>query len=247
MSELFVQTSYQNGRTMVSDSFFTSPLKIAKPFYREGGYTEVMVLSAGPGMLKGDRYDMRYEMRDNTDTMLSAQSYQKLYNCAGGETLQSVRMDVGKYACLCYLPHPSVPFTGNNFTSDMEVRLAGSSKFFFSDILACGRQGMGERHSFGRFSSKVCVRVDERPVFLDHTRLFTDEADFDKLGFYEGRACQGLLYLYGYDDVALPTPQGDIEVAISKARAGFAVRMLSNSADAAYQYAKTLWEATRAR
>lgn len=241
MSELYVQTSCYNGRTIVSDSYFTSPLKIAKPFYRENGYTEVMVLLAGPGMLSGDQYNIHHEMLDNTKTIISAQSYQKLYNCSGGDTVQDVRINVGQNAWLCYLPHPSIPFTGNNFTSNMDIRLTRGSKFFFADMLACGRLGMGEKHSFARFSSRVCVSVDDKPAFLDHTRLFTDEADFDKLGFYEGNACQSLIYLYGYDDVTLPKCD-NIEVAISQAREGFAVRGLSNSADAAYQFAKKLWE-----
>ena len=245
MSELYVRTERLNGgRTIVKDSFFTNPLKIAKSFYREDGYTEVMTLLAGPGMLKGDSYNINFEMGEDTRTLITAQSYQKLYNSADGETIQEVRMNVGENAELCYIPHPAIPFTNNTFRSNMEIQLAPSSKFLFTDILACGREGMGERLKFARFSSRVCVSVGDKPIFLDHTRLFTDEADLDKLGFYEGRGCQGLMYLYGYYDVKLPTYKG-VEAAISKTHEGYAVRLLSESSDAAHQFSKLLWEGVK--
>jgi len=244
MSELYIKTDRLNERTIVSDSFFTSPLKIAKPFYREDGYTEVMTLLAGPGMLKGDSYDIHFEMADNTKTLITAQSYQKLYNSVDGETLQKMRMTVGKNAELCYIPHPAIPFNRNTFHSTMKIKLEPSSKFVFTDILATGREGMGERLKFSRYSSHICVSVGAKTVFLDHTRLFTDEADFDKIGFYEGQGCQGLMYLYGYEDVTLPE-YSRVEAAISQAREGYVVRFLSESADAAHQFSMLLWQSVR--
>ena len=246
MSELFIKTDLLEGRTIGSDSFFTQPLKIAKPFYREDGYTEVMTLLAGPGMLRGDSYNIRYEMSPGTKTLITAQSYQKLYNSTDGETIQKVEMKVGSEAEFCYIPHPAIPFTGNKFKSAMDIDLSPDCKFIFTDILATGREGMGERLSFARYSSSVCVRIDDKPVFLDHTRLFTEEANFDKLGFYEEYNCQGLMYLYGYgDEITLPEYDRVIEVAISKAREGHVIRFLAESADAGHQFSMLLWQSLR--
>ncbi|MCL2580431.1 MAG: urease accessory protein UreD [Oscillospiraceae bacterium] len=245
MGELFVRTQRQaNGRTIVANSYFSNPLKIAKSFYHEDGYTEVMTLLAGPGMLKGDRYNISFEMGENTRTLITAQSYQKLYNSTDGETVQKVAIQVGENAELCYMPQPAIPFTNNTFRSNMEIKLALSAKFIFTDILACGREGMGERLKFARYSSRVCVNVDGKPVFLDHTRLFTGQADFFGLGFYEGRVCQGLIYLYGYDNITLPVYDG-VEAAISQAGGGHVVRLLSESPDAAHQFSRLLWESVR--
>lgn len=245
MSELFIKTDRLRDRTIVSDTYFTSPLKIAKPFYREDGYTEIMTLLAGPGMLRGDSYNIRFEMSPNTKTLITAQSCQKLYNSTDGETTQNVEMKVGKKAELCYIPHPAIPFTGNKFSSITKIELAPDSKFIFTDILATGREGMGERLSFSRYSSSVCVSVGGKPIFLDHTRLFTDEADFDKLGFYEGHRCQGVMYLYGYGDKVTLPEYDRAEAAVSKAREGHVVRFLCESADAGHQFSMRLWESLR--
>jgi urease accessory protein len=53
---------FQNGKTVMSDCFFTSPFKVAKPFYRDNGYTEIMVMCASPGILASDKYNMRFDL-----------------------------------------------------------------------------------------------------------------------------------------------------------------------------------------
>ncbi|MDR3288551.1 MAG: hypothetical protein LBT22_03895, partial [Peptococcaceae bacterium] len=88
--------------------------------------------------------------------------------------------------------------------------------------------------------SRVAVAVDERPVFLDHNRLIPAEMAVGGIGFFEGYACQGLLYVYGYDQIALPKGDG-IEAAVSKARAGYTVRILGDSGDAVYQFMKNIF------
>ncbi|MDR3239162.1 MAG: urease accessory protein UreD [Clostridiales bacterium] len=240
MSELFVKTEHINGRTVLSDCSFTAPLKVAKPFYRDDGYSEIMVMCASPGMLDGDCYDMRFEIGDNTALIISGQAYQKILNTGGGAAEQNVRIQVGENAALCYLPRPVIPFAGSKFHSRMYVALNRSSILFFGDILTCGRGGMGERFAFSEFTSRIAVSVEGRPAFLDNNRLFPDGAALDGIGFFEGYSCQGLLYLYGYDNVSLPQSDG-IEAAVSKAREGYAARIFGNSGDAVYEFAQNIF------
>src|SRR5215510_2379841 len=108
MTELFVSMGLQNGRTVVADCFFTSPCKIAKPFYREDGCTEIMIMCASPGILAGDKYDMRFVMSDNTKTVISEQSYRKLYNTGEAASYQNTQIQVGEGAVLHYVPYPVI-------------------------------------------------------------------------------------------------------------------------------------------
>ena len=241
MSELALKVASQNGHTQINHCYFTSPLKLAKPFYREDGYTEAMVLVAGPGMLKGDSYEMEFEAGKDTRIMITAQSYQKLYNTAGGKTTQNVRIKVADGSSFAYIPQPVIPFNKNTFTSNMEVELEEGSKLFLADILSCGRQGMGERYLFSGFSSRLQVNVAGRPMFLDNTRLLPGQVDFDSLGFFEGSLCQGLIYLYGYGNIGLPRCE-NLQASASKARGGQTVRILAGSADNAHKYCLELWE-----
>ncbi|GHU59471.1 hypothetical protein AGMMS49975_27070 [Clostridia bacterium] len=239
MSELYVKTILENDRTVIADSYFTAPLKIAKPFYREDGYTEIMLMCASPGMFADDCYNMRFEFGGGTKTVISAQAYQKLINTGGGEARQNTRINLGENASLCWLPQPSVPFAGSRFRGRTEISVARSSKLFFSDILSCGRTGMGERFAFSEYSSRIAVTVSGKFAFLDNSRLFPSETAVDGVGFFEGYNCQGLLYLYGVDSVELPQTAG-IEAAVSKAREGYAVRSLGNRSDEVYEFSKNV-------
>ena len=240
MSTLYVRTAYQNGRTVMADCSFSSPLKIAKPFYRDDGYTELMIMCASPGMLSGDRFDMRFDMGENTKTVISTQSYQKLYNTGDETALQNVQINAEENAALFYCPYPAIPFAQNRFRSSLEITLKPSSRLLFGDILNCGRHGMGERFAFSQYISRTVVSIEGKPVFLDAVRLIPNEVTLSGIGFFEGYECQGLLYLYGYDNVSLPESAG-ISAALTKSREGYSVRVLSDDTAAVYQFLKDLF------
>jgi urease accessory protein len=241
LSELSISTAYQNGKTVISDCFFTSPFKVAKPFYRDNGYTEIMVMCASPGILAGDRYDMRFDLSDDTKTIISEQSYRKLYNTGDDFSRQNTEIKAGENAALYYVPYPVIPFAGSRFHSRTDIFLRPSSKLIFGEILTCGRNGMGERFAFREFCSRTAVYVDGKPVFLDNSRLLGSAAkdhdtEFSGLGFFEGYSCQGVFFLYGFGDVSLPEREG-IQAAVSKSSAGFTVRSLGDSANSLYRFA----------
>ena len=246
LSELSISTVFQNGKTLMSDCFFTSPFKVAKPFYRDNGYTEIMVMCASPGILEGDQYDIRLDMSDNTKTIISEQSYRKLYNTGDGFSRQNTRIHAGENAALYYVPYPVIPFAGSRFYSRTDIDLRPSSKLIFGEIFTCGRDGMGEQFAFSEFSSRTAVSVDGRPVFLDNSLLLGkaalrgDDVDFSGLGFFEGHSCQGVFFLYGFDDVSLSEREG-IQAAVSKAPAGFTIRALADSANKMYLFAGNLF------
>jgi urease accessory protein len=242
LSELSVSIVFENGKTVISDCFFTSPFKVAKPFYRDNGYTEIMVMCASPGILAGDRYNIRFDLSDNTKTTVSEQSYRKLYNTGDGFSQQNTQIQVGENASLYYVPYPVIPFAGSRFRSRTDIFLRPSSKLIFGEILSCGRDGMGERFAFSEFSSRTAVYIDGKPVFLDNSRLsgFADkdrDADFSGLCFLEGYSCQAVFFLYGFDEVSLPEQEG-IESAVSTSSAGFTIRALGGSANSLYRFAE---------
>jgi len=224
----------------MSDCFFTSPFKVAKPFYRGNGYTEIMVMCASPGILAGDKYDINLNLSDNTKTIISEQSYRKLYNTGDGFSRQNTKIRAGENAALYYVPYPVIPFAGSRFHSRTDIDLCASSKLIFGEIFTCGRDGMGERFAFSEFSSRTAVSVDGKPVFLDNSRLLGGEANFSGLGFFEGYSCQGVFFIYGFGEVSLPECEG-IEAAVSKAQSGFTIRALGNSANSMHRFVGNLF------
>ncbi|MDR1891715.1 MAG: urease accessory protein UreD [Oscillospiraceae bacterium] len=236
MSEFFIRTENRSGKTVIADRFFTAPLKIAKPFYREN-HTEMMMMSAGPGMLPGDFYDIKLELGASTHTKITGQSYQKIFRAQTVGCGQCITVTVGENAALFYMPFPLISFAESRFQSRTQINLAESSKLLYCEILQAGRSG--ERFEFSEYASRVQVLAKERLAFLDYTRLNPREAAADSLGFFEGRVCQGMIYGYGYEIPELPDASG-VEAAVSAAREGFCARMLGNSADDLFCFANAL-------
>jgi len=243
MSKVVAELTNQNGRTVLSDCSFSAPLKIAKPFYRDDGYTEIMLMCASPGMLSGDCFDIQFTCGANSHTIISGQSYQKLFNTGDEMTRQNIRIQVGENASLFYCPYPVIPFAGNKFHSKVNITLHPTSKLLFGDILVCGRQGMGERFAFEEYRSRTIVSLHDRPIFLEGSRLIPQEVAVDGIGFFEGRSCQGVLYLHGYENISLPE-SCFLEAAVSQSYEGYTVRMISDYPDEAYQFAQKLFLAT---
>lgn len=229
MSYLYLKTENKNNRTIVSDSFFNSPLKIAKPFYREK-FTEVMMMTASAGILENDFYDIEIDVTENSKLKFSGQSYTKIFKSVEKGAVQKVKINAGKNAEFLYFPMPAIPFRDSIFRSDTEIHLDKTSKFAMLDVVSCGRRAMGEIFDFKSYISKITVYVDKKPVFLDNQRLVPSETNLSGLGFFENHTHIGMLYLYGYEIENLPE-NDNIECGFSKALYGTCIRILGSSGD----------------
>lgn len=238
MSELYIKTEYDGKRTIMTDSYFTSPCKVAKPFIYDD-HTEIMVMMASAGMLEGDIYDHRYEICDESRLKITGQSYTKIFKCEKTGVEQNVKITLGENAMLYYCPCPVIPFGGSIFSSKTEFHIKKTSVLMFCDIFACGRAAMGESFLFTSYLAKNRVYIDGVPVFSDFTRLIPKEADLSGIGFFEGYSHTGLIYIYGSDIGELPETAG-LEAAMTHASAGICVKVLGNSADEIVRFFKNI-------
>lgn len=229
MSSLYINAEDRGGRTVISDCRFTSPLKVAKPFYRSG-CTEVMMMIAGAGMLDGDVYDIAINVGKNASLKFTGQSYTKLFKADKTGASQKVCINVEEDGQLFYFPTPLIPFAESVYSSETEIRLKSGSRFAMCDIISCGRTAMNEKFLFGQYRSRTSVYVDRRLAFLDNLRLVPSETDLSGTGFFENYSHMGMMYIYGHNEPSLPDIEGT-EAAISKAAEGFCIRAAANSAD----------------
>lgn len=227
MSYLKIEASECNGRTILTDCAFSSPLKIAHPFYR-GDMTEVMMMSASAGLLEGDVYDIVLDIQERAALKFTGQSYSKIFRAKEYGVRQSVRISVHSDGTLIWIPPPVIPFAGSTFKSDTEVHLDKNSHFLLCDILSCGRTGMEERYAWNSYQSRTIIYVDSKPVFLDYQRLLQKEIDSGDIGFFEGYSHIGTIYIYGAEDVILPE---EAKASKTKALEGICIRMLADSAE----------------
>lgn len=238
MSRLYLKTGYKNNRTIITDSFFTSPLKIAKPFYHED-FTEIMMMTASAGILENDFYDIEIDVTENSKLKFSGQSYTKIFTSVEKGAVQKVKINIGKNAEFIYFPMPVIPFRDSIFRSDMEIYLDKSSKFVMLDVISCGRKTMGEIFGFKSYISRITVYIDKNPVFLDNQRLVPRETNLSGIGFFENHTHTGMLYLYGYEITDLPENY-NIEYGFSEAFNGICIRISGSSGDDILRFANKI-------
>ncbi|MGN1481302.1 urease accessory protein UreD [Porcipelethomonas sp.] len=229
MSRLFLKAESRNGKTVISDSFFTAPIKIAKPFYC-GNYTEIMMMTASAGILDGDFYDIEIQVMEGASFRLTGQSYTKIFKAAEKGAVQKVKINVEKDAFFIYFPMPVIPYGGSIFSNITEVHLCKNCRFVMCDILSCGRKAMNEEFLFQSYRSRTAVYVDGKMQFLDNQRFNPNEINLKGMGFFEGYSHAGMMYIYGCENVVIPESQTS-ESAVTKAADGTCIRIFSNSAD----------------
>lgn len=202
-SSLTIRTQNISGRTSVTESSFTSPIKIAKPFYYDD-HTEVMMMAASAGMLEGDNYDISIHTGENCSMKFTSQSYTKVFRSEAEGSSQNVDITVGRGGKLLYMPCPLIPFAESRYTARTEVHLDKNCRFAMCDILSCGRAVMNERFLFDSYRSRTAVYVSDRLVFLDNIWLKPAENELSGIGFFEDHTHAGMIYIYGADVGELP-------------------------------------------
>lgn len=233
MSILKLTAENRNGRTVIADTEFTSPLKIANPFYRDE-HTEVMMMAASAGILEGDHYDIELTVKSGASLKFTAQSYTKLFKAESVGASQRVKITVESGGSLVYMPCPVIPFGGSIFDTRTEVYLQEDSSFAMTDILSCGRTAMKERFEFTSYRSRLAVYVDGKLCFLDNQRLVPSEASLSGTGFFESRSHVGMMYIYGKEP-SIPECKR-IEAASTNASKGVCIRAAADSADEIWRY-----------
>ena len=241
-SILYIKTGISDNKTIIEDSLFTAPYKIAKPFYNyERNMAEVMVMSASAGVMEGDSYLTEIDVGKASSLSLQGQSYTKIHKMNNGFAKQKNVFYVSENACFDYDPKPSIPFGDSDFYSESTCYLFKGAQYLYSEIIACGRTKSGERFSFKRYKSYNKVYYCNNLIFADNQELRPDIQALEELGFFEGYTHQATV-AYFYDEMkretlmeklfnALQEYQG-IETGISTTyKYGIIIRMLANSSD----------------
>ena len=240
-SELYIKTKSAGGVTILEDSYFTAPYKIAKPFYINGSNVmNVMVMCASAGIMEGDCYRVNIELGEGSRAALLGQSYNKIHRMKGGCATQFNRFFLQHNTLFDYVQKPTIPFAGSSLNSVMECHMKNNSAFLYSEVLSCGRDKMGECFEFKEYKSCSKVYYNDELVFLDNQLLLPDCQSLGGIGFFEGHTHQAILaYFYeGYKEDLLDClfdvmehVEG-IEFGLTRTKKhGIVVRILGDSGD----------------
>lgn len=232
-TELKLKIDQLNGRSEMTDSYFTSPLKLGVP-RRENDVLKIIMMSSSPGLLQGDTFNYDIVCGEGTKAMITEQSYSKIFDTGAGRACKDVMIRLESMASLYYNPCAVIPFKGSTYEGNMRVYLDQDSEFACCDIVTCGRVGMGERFEFIRYRNRVCVYVDNIPVWLDNCLLEPGTMSLTELAFFDGYTHQGTFYYYGSPEkeAALAAIEADetAMLGVSRASKGICIRILARTA-----------------
>lgn len=175
------------GKTVLRDSAWTAPLKIAKPFYLDNsGEAFIYVMNPSGGMVRGDSYVLDVSLEPGAEVFLTTQSAAKIYRTPGGCVRQMCTFRVGEGALLEYFPDPVIPFAGSQFNGETEVLLSQGATVFLGEILAPGRVQRGEIFQFDRYYSRTRAHTEEGvPVLWDVIDINPGRWKYKAKGLYE--------------------------------------------------------------
>ena len=125
------------------------------------------------GVLSGDRLALDIELFPGSAAQVTTTGATRLYRHRHGAADSEQRVDirVGEGAVLEYLPDALIPFAGSRHLQETSVFLADRAVLLWWELLAPGRQAMGETFAFDRLQLHTNVRSHDRPLLIDKMLL----------------------------------------------------------------------------
>ena len=240
-SELKLCIEKTCGRSVVTDSYATSPIKLGYPQnYTDPERLKVVIMMASAGLLKGDIHQYEIVCGQETKTYITDQAFTKIFDAGTGNVQKEVKIELKKNASLIFRPSTVMPFQNSSFQGKIQICLSEKSELLYTDMIAAGRIAMGERFAFREYRNRTEIKVEDSPVWIDHCLLHPEIIDCDGLTMFDGYSHQGVVYYYGKKEELLKTYVlsetndamlwKDVYCGVSDTVKGCCVRMLSDSA-----------------
>lgn len=145
------------------------PWRVIRGFTIPGGGSLVHLHNVSGGVLAGDRLYLSAAVGPEAVAQITSTGATRLYRHRPGERDSESHMDfsVGPGGLLEYLPDPVIPFRDARHRQSITVTLAQNATYFGWDILAPGRQAMGEQWAFERLQAETRIQSADRPIMLE--------------------------------------------------------------------------------
>lgn len=241
-SILYIKTKFEKNKSIIADSYFTAPFKIAKPFYEPDKKTaNIILMSASAGVMEGDCYKINMDVGMDSAVSLQGQSFSKIHKMETGYARQDNNFVIRENAFFDYDPKPTIPFAGSSFISNSVCYLEKGAQYIFSEILSCGREKSGERFQFRQFRNSNRVYYCNKLIFLDNQFLVPATQKVEGTGFLEGYTHQATLAYFSENNNCnlvekindlLDSAESEVEAGVSTLhKNGVIVRILGYSSD----------------
>lgn len=255
---LVLRFERRDNRTVLAQSRFTLPLQVLAPVDLDDGTAYMMVLNPTGGLVGGDRLLTRIVQGSGTRVCITTPSATRVYRTANQPAVHETLIDVGEGASLEYLPDHVIPHAGSELRQSLRVQMARKGRAIIWDALAAGRLARGESWDFRALESHTEIRLCDRPLFINRTRINPLQRHPERLGLMEGFSYMASLAVLadefsGWREViasieaqlkGMPQVLGGVSLL---AHGGCLVRLLTHSASDLTSAQAGLWARVRER
>lgn len=164
------------GARSVLDGFRQSgSMKIVYP-RGVGSELQAVVVNTAGGVTGGDAFSLDVRAGGGTTLSVTTQAAERAYRAARGDGAGRIdnRLMVEAGGRLNWLPQETILYDGCHLSRNLRISLSGEARLLAVEPLVFGRAAMGERLTQGRFTDRIEIDRDGRPLILDAIRLHGD-------------------------------------------------------------------------
>jgi urease accessory protein len=161
----------RRGRTVLAHAYAEPPFRIGRCFDLDAA-AYVIVVCTGAGVFAGDRLRQSISVGSGAHVVLTSQSALQVHPSAASAAASIhhdyVVEDEGELDCHW---DPIIPFAGARLDQRFDLRIAESSRLYWSDALMAGRVTRGEAWQFQSLAHELSLRVRGSLVYLERYAL----------------------------------------------------------------------------
>jgi urease accessory protein len=145
------------------------PWRVIRAFPQDDGAVLVHLHNVSGGVLAGDDLTLDIKVGPRARVQVTSTGATRLYRHRPGapDSEQRISFSVSDGALLEYLPDALIPFAGSRHRQRTEVRLEGTGTLFGWELVAPGRQAMGERFLFDSLTLATRVESSQRALLSE--------------------------------------------------------------------------------
>jgi urease accessory protein len=196
---LRIHTALRGHITYLKRVYLTVPFKVADiTENKQERKLNLVIMSASPGILSKDHYEIEIKVDDGCFLQLQTQAYQRLFNMQH-EATQNQVVRVGEGATLIYIPFPTVPHQNAHFSSHTHIHMQQTGCLIWGEILTCGRKLNGEQFLYRLYHNTTDVYKNDQLVIRENQYVEPATMDLMAMGQLEGYTHQGTLTYLHHD------------------------------------------------
>lgn len=123
------------------------------------------------GIAGGDQLELRVELADKAQVLLTTPGATKWYKSAGRLASQQVDITLAAHSQLEWLPQENIFFSGAEVSLKTNVSLAENAKLATWEIVSLGRRASGECWQHGRLKQHLTISREQRLIWSESALL----------------------------------------------------------------------------